>query len=447
MGKKLDNKKMLFAIIMIVIIIIIVLVLLIQLNKDKLDNENDIQDDEGEDFVESYGIDVNGAVDNSSYLDVMYCAEQYFDALNIKNDAYYTYNENDEYVLAIEENVLKQNIYDKLSKNYINSNGITIENIYDKIDTLEENVLLVPLEIAMLQNENAKTFIIHILLETQGEYEILKETFIAVNIDIRQNVYSIEPLGENYNNVAEIKLNNLENEIEVTENNKFKLSYATNEELSKDYINLYKRLSLGAPEKMYELLDQEYRNSKFGSLDNFKKYVQDNRKQIVGTRLEKYQVTRQDDYTQYVCIDQRGKYYIFKETEPMQYTVILDTYTIDLPEFIEKYELASNEDKVLMNVQRFFNAIEDSDYKYAYNKLDNTFKNDNFKTQEEFENYIKQNFFTKNTLSAGTAQKQGDVYLYDLTITDGSETTNRTITKRFAVQLKEGTDFVMSFGK
>ena len=59
--------------------------------------------------------------------------------------------------------------------------------------------------------------------------------------------------------------------------------------------------------------------------------------------LKSYKIDKNNDYTQYVLIDNLENYYIFRETSVMDYTVILDTYTIDLPEFLEKYENAKYE--------------------------------------------------------------------------------------------------------
>ena len=128
----------------------------------------------------------------------------------------------------------------------------------------------------------------------------------------------------------------------------------------------------------------------------------------------------------------------------MNFAVILDTYTIDLPEFTEKYTKASDEEKVLLNIQKCFTAINDKDYRYVYNKLDNTFKANNFKTLADFEKYINANFFEKNKISASNARKQSEVYLYDIKISNIDGTSS--ITKTFVMQLKENTDFVMSFG-
>ncbi len=71
-------------------------------------------------------------------------------------------------------------------------------------------------------------------------------------------------------------------------------------------------------------------------------------------KLKSYQVSRQNNITQYVCIDNYETTIIFfQETAPMQYNVILDnTYTIDLPEFIEKYNNMTEEQKVLFNIQK-----------------------------------------------------------------------------------------------
>ena len=165
-----------------------------------------------------------------------------------------------------------------------------------------------------------------------------------------------------------------------------------------------------------------------------------------GLQLSKYQKEVMDDYTQYICLDRAGHYYIFRETSPMQYTVILDTYTIDLPELVEQYNYSTDKQKVQFNIQKFFDAINDGDYRYAYNKLDETYKNNNFPTQADFENYMKTSFYSKNTLGYTAYEKNGDLYIYRMVITNG-EDSSQTIEKQFVVKLLEVTDFVMSFEK
>ena len=143
-------------------------------------------------------------------------------------------------------------------------------------------------------------------------------------------------------------------------------------------------------------------------------------------------------------IDPNNKYYIFNETAVMDYTLMLDTYTIDLPEFTEKYENNSNVIKAGLNIQKVFDAINDKDYKYFYNKLDSTFRQNNFPTEESFKDYVEKNF-SNNQLVYDNGKESGDLYIYDVTVSEGTESNKQAVKKTFIVKLLEGTDFVMSF--
>ena len=129
----------------------------------------------------------------------------------------------------------------------------------------------------------------------------------------------------------------------------------------------------------------------------------------------------------------------------MNYTVLLDTYTIDIPEFTEKYNKSNNSEKAGMNVQKILDSLNDKDYKYAYSKLDETFKQNNFKTLEEFTTYWNKNTYEHNTMTFDNYQNSGDLHIYTVTIKDKDNEASPAITKNFIVKLTEGTDFVMSF--
>ena len=58
-----------------------------------------------------------------------------------------------------------------------------------------------------------------------------------------------------------------------------------------------------------------------------------------------YQKSVYNDYTQYVVLDENGRYYIFKESSVMNYSVLLDMYTVELQEFTDKYNSAKGEEK------------------------------------------------------------------------------------------------------
>ncbi len=448
-------KYLIIGILLIVIILIAILIGIASSSNNQKNKQNQPiysgQNEQGEDFNQTYGNDEKGNIDNQAYFDVVSCIKQYLTTINIKSDSYYVYNnQTGEYVLAVEENKIKQGIYNLLSNKYITQNGITVENLYQKIQVLQENVLFVPTGIKLIQNQNIKSFAIAGIIQSSINYEVKGNLYAVVNINIIDNTFSIEPIYENYNNIEEIKISQYETKVEKNENNTINTTSVNYETIVKDYINLYKRLALGAPETMYNLLDKQYSKARFGNVKEFQQYVENNRQKILGIRAEKYQVNHTENYTQYICMDQNDNYYIFYETAPMQYAVILDTYTIDLPEFKQKYANSTQEEKVLLNLQKFFEALNHEDYTYAYNKLDQTYKQNNFKNQQEFENYAKQTFFKQNKLSAGKPEKQNDLYLYNITITDASQnagSNSNSITKSFVMQLKEDTNFVMSFSK
>ena len=66
-------------------------------------------------------------------------------------------------------------------------------------------------------------------------------------------------------------------------------------------------------------------------------------------------------------------------------------------------------------------------------------------TEADFEKYVKTNFFESNNAKSSNGKKQGDLYTYEVTITDKTEKNTKTVKKTFVMRLNEGTDFVMSF--
>lgn len=195
----------------------------------------------------------------------------------------------------------------------------------------------------------------------------------------------------------------------------------------------------------YNFLDKEYKELRFGTLENFEKYLNERINEIRNAYVYSYSIEKNDNCNIYTIIDQFDNYYIFNETAVLQYSVILDTYTVDLPEFIEKYNSATEQQKVALNIEKFMQSINNKDYKYAYNCLADSFKNNYFKTQAEFESYVKENFYESNTVEYEKFDIQGDVYTYSVILTD--KETGAQKNKTFIMQLKEGTEFVLSFDR
>ena len=156
--------------------------------------------------------------------------------------------------------------------------------------------------------------------------------------------------------------------------------------------------------------------------------------------LSKHQVKKYDNYTEYTCIDDYGDYYIFKVKGAMEYEVYLDNYTVDLPSFVERYNLLTEEEKVALNVNKFLKAIENKDYSYAYSKLSEDFINNYIKTEEIFVAYVSSgNWLKYDDIASADVELKNSVYVCNVKTKAGK-------TKQFIMKLNEGTDFVMSFG-
>ena len=253
---------------------------------------------------------------------------------------------------------------------------------------------------------------------------------------------------ENNQYIDELEITNEERTITVKQKyscNEFEFITVTTDDLVGAYFNQYKSYALGNLEKAYNLLDEEYREKKFGNIEEYRTYIENNSEAISQVRLDSYQIKKDGENNRYICIDQNGNYYIFNETAVMDYTVMLDTYTIDLPEFIEKYNIATEQQKVALNIDRFMQAINAKDYKYAYSCLADSYKNNYFKTQEEFETYAMQNFYESSTVGYKQFDVQQDVYTYSVILTN--DATGEQMEKTFVMQLGEGTEFVLSFNR
>lgn len=110
--------------------------------------------------------------------------------------------------------------------------------------------------------------------------------------------------------------------------NEYIPTYISDEDLTKIYLNEYVHTMYADIEKAYELLDKEYKEKKFGSLENFQEYV--NNLTYSNYVLDRFYVDTKGKYTIYGAFDTNGNIFIFKTNGIMQYTVYLDDYTVEI---------------------------------------------------------------------------------------------------------------------
>jgi len=437
-GEKMSKlRKWIFVLCAITIMLIIVLIIL---NKNKIALEID---EVGEDIEFKENRTPAKVSSRNDYYAVKKCVNKfytYYSLIYTNLNEYYGREFSDEEIVEVQESN-KIVMYNMLDKKYVESNGITEKNI----DTILPDIGNVIINVTdMYVSEIGINFNAYIVKGVLRDTKTNKGTEfqILVKVDRLSEAFAISI--ENVTNIENGYTLSIEEEnIEQNRNNKYNYQIITDEAYVESLASSYQEQLLYNQSLAYNFLDEEYGNKKFESFEEFQEYINNNSERYSTMQIEKYQKKVNDNYTQYVCIDKNGNYYIFNETAPFVYSVILDTYTIDLPEFLEKYNSATEQQKVALNIDKFISAINDKDYKYAYNCLADSFKSNYFKTQEDFENYAKETFYSESSVAYNEFDIEGDLFTYAVTITD--KDTGNQMKKTFIMQLGEGTKFQLSF--
>ena len=110
--------------------------------------------------------------------------------------------------------------------------------------------------------------------------------------------------------------------------NEYIATYVSDEDMAKIYLNDYIHNMYYDVENAYSLLDEEYRNKKFGSLVSYKAYVKSLNFRTY--TLDRYYISSDDGYLTFGVYDNNGNFYAFKTNGVMQYKVYLDDYTVEI---------------------------------------------------------------------------------------------------------------------
>ncbi|MGN1310587.1 MAG: hypothetical protein ACI4VP_02610 [Clostridia bacterium] len=374
-------------------------------------------------------------------------------------------------------NYIKNNdIYNLLDDEYINMFNIKEDNLNDKFGKFEDlKIDLTDVYVSEIGIGISQYFIYGYLMDITTNN--ITDLAMIVRIDTGNQTFSIFPyeyLEKNgYLNITENSKIDME-EVQTVRNKKdntFIFQYIDDETYMKYMFENYIYRCLYNPTLAYECLDAEYKEKRFGNIEKFKEFI-DEKKDIYISydsknnkqygdfndmnkyllylaqnkqlNLKSYKKTKYDDYMEYVIIDNFENYYIFRETNIMQYKLLLDTYTIDLPEFIEKYYGTEPTEKVALNIQKIFEAINNKDYNYVYGKLADGFKKNYFPTLDSFEKYAKEKFYDRNEVEYLFYEKESEEY-YSYTIKISDKDTGKSKNLKIIMQLQSGTNFVMSF--
>lgn len=277
------------------------------------------------------------------------------------------------------------------------------------------------------------------------KYDNVNNTFsllIYDNIEKNNQNLDVNSLDISYTNIEE----NMYNKIIIDE--------ITDEEMSKEYFNIQKNNLINDMETEYEKLDSQYKENKYTDYNDFKNYYSNLKSQLINSKLDKYGIDDKNGKKIYTLIDNYGNYYIIEVGKSINdYTVKLDNYTVETESFKDTYNDASDQRKVALNITKINTALNNQDYKYVYSKLADSFKNNYFENEDKLREYIITNLYKKSTLEFEDFSREGNYFTYKIRVIkeyeDGEEIpfgkNEPSKNVNIVMQLKEGTDFVMSF--
>lgn len=439
------NKKQIKKYIIVTLIVFLILLMIIILIKHKEQNKAEVHEIER---IEEVGLEENKIKQETTrdrYFLVKRCITQY------NNSIKYYYGNNSRVLLdsELEEETKKyytSSLYNMLSEEYIIENSITEANIYDVVTGGEMHINKLYSEEL---NENITAFIVYGKLKSYKDNKFYDYGYI-INIDFNNTTFEIYPyeymIKYNMTDISKRNSININKEtIKKNTNNIVVFKITTDEEMAKEYFDIYKYLLVNDKEGLYDTLDEEYRENRYKSEEDFMDFIDNSFNTMVASIIDEYSVEYDVDYSYYIIKDKKENYYIFKTSAVMEYTLYLDNHTIDLPQFTEKYNSSSTENKVAMNIEKVKDAINTKDYEYIYEKLDSTFKNNNYPNLESFTSYIQNNLYEKNIFAYRNIEEQNDIYFFKVEVSDMEDKNLEIKTINIVMKLNEGTDFTMSF--
>ena len=267
-----------------------------------------------------------------------------------------------------------------------------------------------------------------------------------IKINMESKSYSVfwDDYLEQYNytkdRTEEIDINA---ELESGDYNTFIPAYPNNQDIAIKYFDDLKYKIKNNPNELYNyILDEQYKEKRFPSTDIFVEFLSDIKDRLENIDIKQYKFEEK----QISVVDNYDNIYTFKISDVMEYKVLLDNYTIKNEELTKLYNEAKETEKVNSNIKEFFNMVNMKDYNGIYNKLDETFKSNNYATLNDLKSYIRQNLYDYCVVKETTSsEKNNNNYIYTVSFANGDNKNAETKEITIVMQLKEGTDYVMSF--
>lgn len=314
-----------------------------------------------------------------------------------------------------------------LDQDFIKEQAITTENVLKKLEKIELNYEFYIQEIYEQKlNDHVSQFFVSgrvvNMLGTARELTNLEKQilYFAVILDKEHTTFSITPYTKNQAVTAEnidIPILNRDVQgktIEINLDNQYRANIFWDEEYEmRRYLEMFLYEANNFPEDAYMTLNPSYRQEKFQNINEFQQYMIQLNLNI--TDVKSYEKYVDSNLLQYVYHFPNNRNVVINRYHAMEFDVMLDTYTIDI------YSTNDENEKdditiIKQKIQQIIGNLNDKNYQYIYQNLDEEFKNKNFKTLESFTQWIKQNMYEKNEIIIDHIEKNNDIYICQIKI-------------------------------
>ena len=324
--------------------------------------------------------------------------------------------------------------------NYIKENNETAINELggNSIYLITNNVKYVVKQAYVTQNQYmSKYYTYGTLTIANGNYTAqTQEIYMIIYLTAENKGYKLQTISkEEYLNRTALEQNDT---IEIQEGtyNKFEYEYIDNVKQMENYLEDYSFQIFNNTENSYNLLNTEYKEKRFKDLQAFVQFLNEKQGQLHNIKINQYTVDEENQNKIYKGTDPNGNYYEIIEKSYMNYEIILDNYTM------LDYSNDSDENKIKLSAEKFILMLNSADYTNAYNLLEPSFKQINFPTEQDFINYVKNNFYARNIVASKDLSEDG---ICTVTIKDSISTQANKIQKQFKVIMGEGMSFTIEF--
>lgn len=263
----------------------------IQKSKDQKNMENPVLENDSS---------IVTVTNKSSFLTIANCMEQFI----------FNYKQlNSEIIL---------NLY---TTEYVKKNDLNLDNVLSNSLLKDVGLLYKINEAYVSEGDEVSTFyvlgVVYNDIKTENIYN-------KIILDYSNGSYGIEFISEKeYYDI--IDNNEVPDQTYIIPNNynKFEVTTVTDMDLCALYLSDYKYNIKHNVNLAYNIIEDNTKNEYFPTVEDFKKYIDDNYLKIKNSYLSKYQVYNDNNKSNYVCVDNNNITYEFYENSILKYTMAI----------------------------------------------------------------------------------------------------------------------------